>query len=608
MADVDEAVRSARVLVVGAGGIGCELLKTLALQGFRDIHVVDMDTIETSNLNRQFLFRRHHVGQPKAKVAAEAVSRIRRECKIQAYHANVRTPEFGATFIGTFNVVLNALDNLDARRHVNRACLAAGVPLVESGTAGYLGQVTVHMKPHFECFECTPKPTPKSYPICTIRNTPDKPIHCTVWAKELLFARLFGPPDAVTDLDEETTNEGGEGTSNKAENGTGEPPAGEKEDLSFFLQRPDEKSTDFAQRIFERVYGADIERLLTMEHLWKQRAAPKPLKVADNGTDQVDIRTALKDTQRVWSVAESAAVFLDSVSRFCDERDVGCCAFDKDDDLAVSFVCAAANLRGAAFSIPPQSWFDAKGMAGAIVHAIATTNAIAAGMVCLEAEKILRAQYDRCRCTYILRYPSNRKLLMPTQPCPPNPHCFVCAKQTVSIEVDVAKATLGVFIAKGLKQRLGFAAPTVCTNEGDLLFEDGDDLTAGEKERYAKALGKTLEALGVKNNSLLTVEDFSQNFECSLLVEHRDNFDPEKEPDGIIVKGSAAAAAPETPPAEATAADKDMGEVHVVATTTTTMKRKRPAEAEDELATEIDNADRQRQKRPVVDVQQVIID
>ena len=53
-------------------------------------------------------------------------------------------------------------------------------------------QVTVHIKGQTECFECQPKAAPKSYPVCTIRNTPDKPIHCVVWAKDLLFQRLFG--------------------------------------------------------------------------------------------------------------------------------------------------------------------------------------------------------------------------------------------------------------------------------------------------------------------------------------------------------------------------------------------------------------------------------
>jgi len=83
--------------------------------------------------------------------------------------------------------------DLDARRHVNRMCMAGNVPLVESGTAGYLGQVQPLLKDRTECFDCIPKPTPKTYPVCTIRSTPSQPIHCIVWSKSYLMGCVSHP-------------------------------------------------------------------------------------------------------------------------------------------------------------------------------------------------------------------------------------------------------------------------------------------------------------------------------------------------------------------------------------------------------------------------------
>merc|ERR1719359_1398800 len=79
-----ERLQSTKLLVVGAGGIGCELLKNLVLSGFKDIEVVDLDTIDVSNLNRQFLFRRAHVDRSKAEVAAEAVRQMRPSARVVA--------------------------------------------------------------------------------------------------------------------------------------------------------------------------------------------------------------------------------------------------------------------------------------------------------------------------------------------------------------------------------------------------------------------------------------------------------------------------------------------------------------------------------------------
>ncbi|EZG00032.1 ubiquitin-activating enzyme E1-like protein [Trichophyton rubrum MR1459] len=196
-------VHESRVLLVGAGGIGCELLKNLLLSGFGTIHIIDLDTIDLSNLNRQFLFRHEHIKKPKALVAKEVAQKFRPQSIIEAYHANIKESRFNVDWFASFDLVFNALDNLDARRHVNRMCLAANVPLIESGTTGYNGQVQVIKKGRTECYDCTNKPVPKSFPVCTIRSTPSQPIHCIVWAKSYLFPWVYpaiSPSSLVTEL------------------------------------------------------------------------------------------------------------------------------------------------------------------------------------------------------------------------------------------------------------------------------------------------------------------------------------------------------------------------------------------------------------------------
>ena len=166
------------------------------LVGCEKLTVVDLDTIDVSNLNRQFLFRKKHVGKSKAEVAGEAIKRFNPNVEVEAIHGNIITGEkFEVDWFRGFDAVINALDNVDARRHVNRMCLAADKPLIEAGTTGFLGQVFCIRKGETACYECFPKPQRVVYPICTIRSTPSQPVHCVVWAKEL-FKLLFGDASA----------------------------------------------------------------------------------------------------------------------------------------------------------------------------------------------------------------------------------------------------------------------------------------------------------------------------------------------------------------------------------------------------------------------------
>ncbi|KAL3816053.1 hypothetical protein ACHAXA_010358 [Cyclostephanos tholiformis] len=588
-----------RILLIGSGGIGCELLKNLALSGFRHVEVVDLDTIDVSNLNRQFLFRSHHVGMPKCVVASEAALRMvpppppttpttpiqddatTAKATYMPHHGNVfDNARFNVPYFQKFAIVLNALDNVAARRRVNRLCLAANVPLIEAGTAGYLGQVTVIDRPsNTECYECQPKPTQKVYPICTIRSTPSQPVHCIVWAKEL-YKLCFGPKveDSMLYEDEESLraerdgqgdgdgdekkNDDGGRTTTRSDMSKGEEEAGGGggstymdaiRDLRSLIgvdsspySSPSQPSAvrSKAREALTALFSTEIVKQIGMDRYKTADRVPVPISP---GVDWVD---AIPPTTRegytptdVWSpadcVSEIASCLVEvAENALTPDPTSPLPEFDKDDDVAMRFVTAASNLRSYVFGIEPiQSLYDAKGMAGNIIPAIATTNAIVAGLQVLQMFHVLRAQLDVksgggeggklkecCRYIYCLRDKTRKGyLLQPTSLPDPNPDCFVCRNASVSLVLNTHEWTLDMFLRRIIKKELGFAEPTIMIGE-DIVYEEGEDIDPSE---YVANLAKKMTNLpggGAGHGSVLRIEDFTQDLEVEVSVSHRDRW------------------------------------------------------------------------------------
>ena len=193
-------IENQRQFLVGAGAIGCEMLKNWAMMGLGTgeqgkIYVTDLDTIEKSNLNRQFLFRARDVGSFKSEAGRRAVTEMNEklEGKVEVFKLAVGGETegsssflflvsradsscagvFGDAFFDGIDVVTNALDNVAARQYMDQRCVYYEKPLLESGTLGTKANVQVVLPHITESYSSSQDPPERSHPSCTIKNFPN---------------------------------------------------------------------------------------------------------------------------------------------------------------------------------------------------------------------------------------------------------------------------------------------------------------------------------------------------------------------------------------------------------------------------------------------------
>ncbi|ALC43430.1 Uba2 [Drosophila busckii] len=535
-ATLQELVKKSKILVVGAGGIGCEVLKNLVLSGFTEIEIIDLDTIDLSNLNRQFLFHREHVGKSKARVAKESALSFNPDANITAYHDSVTSTDYGVSFFKKFDVVLSALDNRAARNHVNRMCLNADVPLIESGTSGYNGQVELIKRGLTQCYECTPKEKQRSFPGCTIRNTPSEPIHCIVWAKHL-FNQLFGEsvededispdaadPEAQEDADKQADGDASSELESKAvESANG--------NVVRINTRQWAKDCNYdAGKLFNKFFNDDINYLLKMSNLWKTRKAPEPVQwetlLPEGITNTESLSELARQHHKLWSVEECAQVFahaLKELSAALKLEADNILVWDKDFPPSMDFVAACANVRSQIFNIERKTRFEIKSMAGNIIPAIATTNAITAGISVMRAFSVLNAKWEQCKAVYArLRLNGRQQFLVPDGFFPPpNPNCYVCASDpAITLRIDTKRVQMKAFRDDVLIKTLNMLNPDVTVEStGSIAISSEEGETTCNEP-------KLLSEMNIVDGVILKCDDFFQNYELSIIIAH---FDAERD-------------------------------------------------------------------------------
>ena len=427
-------LRKLNVSMVGCGALGCEWLKNLALLNVSTsdtcIKVTDPDHIEKSNLSRQFLFRPKDIGKSKSVSAKNAL--LNYPSKISAYEEKL-TPnnmEFTQSFFNDADIVINALDNMEARKFVDKLCFENGLPLFESGTMGMKGNTQPVIPFVTETYSNSQdQEEEKQFAVCTIKNFPNSIVHTIHWARDYFEIFNRAPNNInnyLTDKNYINTLEGIE----KAQ---------AINDINKVYKKNIKSPVDcilWAANIFEKEYNHNIQQLLhcfPKDHMvddklfWSNgKRCPTPLTfkneyavkfihatshllcrcygIEDN-FDIEDVKSVVEtfhisdfepDTNVKIAKEDSELKNEYSISELLkgtENMSINCVPqdFEKDDDTNwhIEWITSASNCRAIAYGIDPVSNYETKGIAGKIIPAVATTTSTIVGLICLELLKYI---------------------------------------------------------------------------------------------------------------------------------------------------------------------------------------------------------------------------
>ena len=318
-----QEIQHANLFMVGAGAIGCELLKNYAMIGLGTgetgqkrpgkIVLTDPDVIEVSNLNRQFLFREKHLRKPKSQTAAAAALQMNKDLKGHIFARLDKVHEgtsniYTDKFFEELTVVTNALDNVQARRYIDLRCVNAKTPLLESGTLGPKGHVQVIIPYKTESYNSQEDPKDEAeIPHCTLKMFPEETLHCVEWARDK-FGKLFTQrPKALLKLLEEPHIQitGSQEVKNL------------REAITLLEKKPTtfDDCIRYARIKFQKYFVNDIKQLLY--------------------TYPLDLKT--KEGKPFWTLPKRPPTEV---------------TFDPNNDLHSRFITACACLRANIFNIP----------------------------------------------------------------------------------------------------------------------------------------------------------------------------------------------------------------------------------------------------------------
>ena len=454
--ELQSKLNDTKLFIVGSGAIGCEHLKNFVMMGIGNIIITDLDQIEKSNLNRQFLFRNTDIGKYKSQVAAEKAVKMNPKVKIESRlnKVGIETENiFDEKFYSNIDVIVNALDNVHARNYMDQQAINYNLPLLESGTLGLKGNVQVVIPDLTESYQSSTDQAEESIPVCTLKNFPYEIAHCIQFAREQFESQFVMPFQTYNSLKKLDVNKLKEKLDKSLPN--------ELYDINSNLNLIKDSSFDMFCHFYNQNYRQKIHDLIIqfpLEHITNDgekfwSGTKKFPKVIDFEEDNIICVNLFESFQQIMSEigyrvdydfkqiksninselkentnTKVAVTTEDDIKN--KEADINMIdnnkikfdiinfitttdyrfkeiEFEKDDDSTghIKFITACSNLRAMNYSINPVSEFETKGIAGKIIPALATTTAVVSGLVSIELLKLIKAnkkpQIDNFKNTFI---------------------------------------------------------------------------------------------------------------------------------------------------------------------------------------------------------------
>lgn len=385
--DAFQTISKAKIFLVGAGAIGCENIKNFVMCGIGSqgtIYITDMDSIEKSNLNRQFLFKENDIGKPKSECAAKNSIAINPDYKTKIHCMTHPVKEeteviFSDMFIEDIDVVSNALDNVQARLYMDERCVQLDKSMVDTGTMGTKGHVQVILPGVTESYSSTIDPEEESIPLCTIKSYPSTIEHTIEWAMNQF----------KVEFEENTEEDSTDSSEIKNTYGL-------------------EEIATYALNLFDTYFNKDITKLLTTfppNYITKEgfpfwvppKRIPHPLKFDKNDElHMLFVSTTIRlycqinnisfDEKNINNLLDNIISTYKNINFKLYKNEI--IKFEKDSWHA-DFIYAASNLRARNYGIKEESKHFIIGVAGKIIPAIATTTAVVSGLATIEIIKII---------------------------------------------------------------------------------------------------------------------------------------------------------------------------------------------------------------------------